>query len=166
MMTRQTLIVTLLALALSAQAAGLAAQQAGIAFGGLKTDIAEPVQVQADSLSINQADGSASFAGNVVITQGEMRLEAALVTVLYAEGGGTIDSLRAEGGVALNAGSDSAAAESADYRPDTGALVLAGNVRLTQGGATITGERLELNLQTGLGTMSGGVTTTFTPGGN
>lgn len=166
MILRRNLNATLLALGLAFAAQGLGAQQAGVAFGGLKTDISQPVQVSADSLQVNQADGSAAFEGHVLITQGEMRLTAARVSVHYAAEGKAIDVLTAEGGVTLTAGSDSASSDSAEYRPDSGALVLLGHVALTQGGASISGERLELNLKTGLGTMSGGVTTTFAPGGN
>ena len=150
-----------LALALPA-----AAQETGIAFGGLRTDISQPVQVDADSLSINQGDGSATFTGNVVISQGDMRLQAALVSIVYSADRQSIASMRAEGGVTLSAGSDAAKAQTAEYLPGTGELTLSGDVVLTQGQAAISGQKLVLNLQTGLGTMSGRVTTIFTPGGN
>ena len=47
-----------------------------VTFGGMRADISAPVEVAADNLSVNQADGSAVFTGNVVIGQGEMRLSA------------------------------------------------------------------------------------------
>ena len=53
------------------------AQDAAISFGGLKQDTSLPVEVKADSLAVNQADGSATFTGNVLVGQGEMRLSAA-----------------------------------------------------------------------------------------
>ena len=59
------------------------AQGANVAFAGLKTDVSQPVQVVADQLSVNQTDGTASFSGNVVITQGDMRLQAGAVTIHY-----------------------------------------------------------------------------------
>lgn len=144
----------------------LAAQETGIAFGGLRTDISQPVQIDADSLSVDQADGSATFTGNVVIAQGDMRLTAALVMIRYSADRQSIESLRAEGGVTLSAGSDAASAQSADYLPGSGELTLSGDVVLTQGQAAISGQKLVLNLETGLGTMSGRVTTIFTPGNN
>lgn len=166
MTNRRNLMAVLLASVLAAAAPPLAAQEAGIQFGGLKTDISQPVQVTAETLSINQADGSASFAGKVVITQGDMRLEAAAVTVRYSADRTAIDSLEAEGGVTLSAGTDAATADRASYLPGTGDLTLAGNVLLTQGQAAISGQSLVLNLESGLGTMSGNVTTVFTPGNN
>ena len=69
-------------------AAGLAAltlpaasQQATIAFGDLEQDTSLPVEVQADQLAVNNADGTAVFSGNVLVTQGDMTLAAAEVLV-------------------------------------------------------------------------------------
>lgn len=166
MIFRQSVKACLLALGLALTAPPLAAQEAGVTFGGLRTDISQPVQVTADSLSINQADGQAQFSGNVTVTQGDMVLTAAKVSIRYGADNRTIAALHAEGGVSLAAGSDSAQADSAEYLPDTGDLTLLGNVMLTQGAATISGQKLVLNLETGLGTMSGRVTTVFSPEGN
>ena len=153
-----------LALALT-PAAGWA-QGTNVAFAGLKTDISQPVQVDADQLSVNQEDGTATFSGNVVVVQGDMRLQAGEVTIVYSADNRAIQSLRADGGVTLAAGTDAATADSAEYSPDTGDLVLLGQVVLTQGQAALSGEKLTLSLKTGTGTMSGRVTTIFSPGNN
>jgi len=142
------------------------AQGTDIAFAGLKTDPNAPVQVTADQLSVNQADGKAVFTGNVVVTQGDMKLQAGVVTVEYAQDKKAIAALHASGGVTLAAGTDAAQASEADYKPDTGDLVMSGDVLLTQGAAAISGQKLVLSMKTGTGTMEGPVTTTFTPGGN
>lgn len=159
----QMIAATVLALGLTLPAH---AQDTNVAFAGLKTDVSQPVQVDADQLSVNQADGTATFSGNVVITQGDMKLQAGTVTILYSADNKAIESLHAEGGVTLAAGTDAATAESADYLPDTGDLTLIGHVVLTQGQAAISGEELVLSLKSGTGTMSGRVTTIFTPGNN
>ena len=156
----------LLAFGLGLLASAATAQGANIEFAGLKTDVSQPVQVTADQLSVNQADGTAVFSGNVVITQGAMKLKAATVTILYAADRKSVESLHADGGVTLASGTDAASAETADYLPNTGDLTLIGKVILTQGQAAISGEKLVLSLTSGLGTMSGRVTTVFTPGGN
>jgi lipopolysaccharide export system protein LptA len=140
------------------------AQGTNVAFAGLKTDITQPVQVTADQLSVNQTDGTATFTGNVIILQGDMKVQAAEVLVTYATDNQSIQSLHAGGGVTVAAGSDAAQSETADYRPDTGELILQGAVVLTQGAAALSGEKLTLSLKSGLGTMSGRVTTIFTPG--
>ena len=160
------IVPIIVALGLALSPLGAAAQGANVAFAGLKTDVSQPVQVVADQLSVSQTDGTASFTGNVVITQGDMRLQAGSVTIHYSADKKAIENLHAEGGVTLAAGTDAATAESADYRPDTGDLTLLGNVVLTQGAAAISGEKLVLSLQSGTGTMSGRVTTIFTPGDN
>lgn len=154
----KALALVLLLLPAAAQAAGT-----DVAFAGLKTDPTLPVQVSADQLSVNQNDGSAIFKGNVVVTQGQMKLEAATVQVEYAADKKTIARLLADGGVKLAAGTDAASAKTAEYAPETGDLLLTGDVILTQGSSAISGQKLTISLKTGLGTMDGRVTTTFTP---
>lgn len=153
----------LFAVALALMPALALAAGTDIAFGGLKTDTKQPVQVTADQLSVNQTDGTAEFKGNVQVTQGTMTLQAATVRVEYAADKKSIARMLASGGVKLAAGTDAAQAANAEYRPDSGDLVLTGDVILTQTGNAISGEKLTVNLKTGLGTMEGRVTTTFTP---
>jgi len=144
--------------------APVAAQGTNVAFAGLKTDITQPVEVSADQLSVNQADGTAVFSGNVIVMQGTMKLQAGEVKIAYSADNKAIQSLHAGGGVTLAAGTDAATATEADYMPDSGDLVLTGSVVLTQGPAAISGQKLTLSLKSGTGTMSGRVTTVFTPG--
>jgi lipopolysaccharide export system protein LptA len=100
------------------------------------------------------------------VVQGDMRLQAGEVTIVYSTDNRSIETLHAEGGVTLAAGTDAATAQTADYRPDTGDLVLIGDVVLTQGAVALSGQKLTLSLTSGTGTMSGRVTTIFTPGSN
>ncbi len=154
----KALALVLMLLPVAAQAAGT-----DVAFNGLKTDPTLPVQVTADQLSVNQNDGTALFKGNVVVTQGSMTLAAATVQVQYGPDKKTIAKLLADGGVKLVAGTDAASSQTAEYAPETGDLLLTGDVILTQGASAISGQKLTLSLKTGLGTMDGRVTTTFTP---
>lgn len=135
----------------------------GISFDGLKTDPTAPLQVTADQLSVSQADGSAVFTGHVVVTQSGMELQATTVTVIYDKISKSIAGLHASGGVTVKAGTNVAAADAAVYTVGTSGLVMTGNVILTMTQATIAGESLTINLTTGLGTMTGRVTTTFVP---
>lgn len=137
----------------------------GVTFAGLKTDPKAPVNVTADQLTVVQADGKATFSGNVVVTQADLVLTAAQVEVIYAQDRKAIARLHATGGVTVKAGANAAQADEALYTVDTSDLVMTGKVLLTEGQATIAGEKLTVNLKTGLGTMSGRVTSTFTPGG-
>lgn len=156
-----TLVATL------ALSSGMAmAQQAKIAFGELNQDTTLPVQVQADQLAVNNADGSAVFSGNVVVVQGEMKLAANEVQVKYGSDGKSIDQLLASGGVTISNLGDAAEAQEALYTIASGVIVLSGNVRLTQGPSAMAGQKLTINLKDGSGIMEGRVTTTFVPGGN
>lgn len=144
----------------------LGAQGTTIDFGGLKTDTTLPVEVTADSLTVTQTDGVAVFSGNVLVTQGDMKLSAAEVRVEYGTDGTGISRLFASGGVTLKAGTDAAEAVEAVYTVATGEVVMQGHVLLTQGQAAISGEKLVVSLKDGTGKMEGRVTTTFVPGGN
>lgn len=155
------------ALILSVLLAGPAiAQQAKIAFGGLKQDTTLPVEVQADQLAVNNADGTAMFSGNVLVGQGDMRFAAAEVLVKYGADGKSIDQLIASGGVTISNLADAAEAQNAVYSIDSGIVVLTGEVLLTQGASAIAGQKLTIDLKAGTGIMEGRVSTTFVPGGN
>ncbi len=157
-----TLLVTLY-LALGAIPADAQAQSTNVAFGTIQQDTSLPVEVTADSLSVSQTDGAAIFTGNVVIIQGEMRLAAPRVLVIYAEAGpentGRIERLEATGGVTLVSGPDAAEAERADYNIDDGQVVMQGNVLLTQGASALTSDKMTVNLEGGTAQMDGRVRT-------
>jgi lipopolysaccharide export system protein LptA len=142
------------------------AQGANVTFGGLRQDTSLPVEVTADSLQINQADGAATFEGNVLVSQGDIRMSAGEVRVVYAEEAGRISELRAIGGVTFVSGSDAAEAEEAVYDIDSGRLVMSGDVLLTQGPTALSAQRMVVDLRSGTGALEGGVRTVFQPGGN
>jgi lipopolysaccharide export system protein LptA len=142
------------------------AQDAQVAFGGLRQDTTLPVEVKAESLTVNQTDGSATFTGNVLVGQGEMRLAAQTVRVEYAADGKSIAKLHATGGVTLASNSDAAESNEAVYAVDAGTVLMTGNVLLTQGPSAIAGQKLLIDLKAGTGRMEGGVSTVFSPGGN
>jgi len=158
MLRRAMIVLTLLAQPALAQTT---------AFGGMTADIKAPVEVSADALSVNQADGSATFTGNVVIAQGDMRLGADSVTVVYAEGGQQrISRLTAKGDVTLVSGGDAAEAQQADYDVTAGRVTLTGDVMLTQGENLLAGESMVVNLADGTAQVQGRVRSVIQPGGN
>lgn len=144
----------------------VAEAQQKIAFGDLNQDTTQPVQVSADQLAVNNADGTAVFSGNVIVTQGEMKLAAGEVKVTYGTQQNDIESLVASGGVTVTNLGDAAEAQEAVYTIDSGVIVLSGNVLLTQGPSAMAGQKLTIDLKDGTGVMEGRVTTTFQPGGN
>lgn len=141
-------------------------QGAKVALGGLKQDTTLPVEVTADELAVNQADGAATFSGNVLVIQGAMRMTAATVRVQYAADGKGIAQLNATGGVTYVNATDAAEAAEAAYTLASGEMILSGNVLLTQGQGAISGQKLVIDLKAGTGTMEGRVKTVFQPGGN
>jgi lipopolysaccharide export system protein LptA len=135
------------------------AQGTNVAFGTFAADPTLPVEVTADGLDVNQADGTAIFTGDVLIGQGEMRLSAQRVLVVYNQEEGGIKQLVASGGVTLVSGPDAAEADDADYTIDTGVILMTGNVLLTQGQNALTSQKMTINLITGTANMAGRVKT-------
>lgn len=146
--------------------APVTAQEAKIAFGDLEQDTSQPVEVTSETFSVNNADGTAVFTGDVKVSQGKMVLSAAEVQVKYDPEGRAIREMVASGGVSVTNLGDTAQSDSAVYTIDSGVIVLSGNVRLAQGPSTMQGQKLTINLKDGTGIMEGRVTTTFVPGGN
>ena len=145
---------------------GAAAHDAGIGFGAGAFDRSAPVEVTADSLTTDRAEGVAVLTGNVVVVQGDLRLAAREVVVRYATGGegsGRIERLEAEGDVVIVSGADAAEGEAAVYTLGSGEVVMTGDVVVTQGDATVAGDRVAVNLETGVGTVTGRVRTVLQP---
>ncbi|GAA6191332.1 LptA/OstA family protein [Phaeobacter sp. NW0010-22] len=151
--------VLIFSLLLALGAAPVLAQSANVAFGAIKADPSLPVEVTADTLDVNQEDGSAEFLGNVVVGQGEMRLSAKRVLVIYNQEASGIERMEATGDVVLVSGPDAAQAERADYTIDSGVIVMTGNVLLTQGQNALTSNKMTVNLITGTAQMVGRVKT-------
>ena len=139
------------------------AQQANIAFGAAPQDTDQPVEVTADSLSVDQESGRAVFSGSVLAAQGEMKLSADRVLVVYAAESDRIVRLEATGGVTLVSGADAAEAQSADYDIDAGQIVMRGDVVLLQGDNVLNAQSMTVDLTTGTARMDGRVRTIMAP---
>lgn len=143
-------------------------QGASIAMGTPDFDTGQPVEVSADTLSVDQSTGQAIFAGNVLVVQGQVRMTAGRVLVVYgsdASGAASgIDRLEADGGVTFVTATDAAEAEAAIYSVSGGTVTLSGDVLLTQGQNAISGDRLVIDLASGTGQVEGRVRTIFQTG--
>lgn len=141
-----------------------------VAFGDLQQDTSLPVEISADQLEIDQVDGTATFNGNVIIGQGEMRLSASKVRVEYVlvdgSNTGDISKLYAVGGVTLVNGAAVAEANEAEYSVEDGTIEMTGDVILTQGANALSSESMVVDLATGFATMEGRVRTILQTGGN
>ncbi len=156
----------LIAICLALTLATPALAQTNINLGGISADPTAPVEVSADSLSVDQDSGTAVFDGNVLIGQGDLRLSAGRVEVIYSDATGDIALLKAAGGVTFVTATEAAEAQTADYDLTAGTLVLSGEVLLTQGASALSADEMRINLNTGNAQMTGRVTTVFQQGGN
>jgi lipopolysaccharide export system protein LptA len=157
-MTKFTAFVVAMLLAAPAFA------QTNINLGGIRADSSAPVEVAADSLTIDQDTGTAVFSGNVVIGQGDLRLSAGSVRVIYDEATGDITKLNASGGVTFVTATEAAEAQTAVYDLTSGTIVLTGDVLLTQGASALSANQMTVNVNTGTAQMSGRVRTVFQQG--
>ena len=140
------------------------AQGTNIALGGVRADPTAPVEVTADNLTVDQESGTAVFAGDVVIGQGDLRISAAEVQVFYDESTGDITRLTGSGGVIFVTATEAAEAQRADYDLAAGTLVMSGDVLLTQGASALSAERMTVDLNSGTARMEGRVRTVFQQG--
>jgi len=157
-MTKLMAFITALLIATSAYG------QTNINLGGIRADSTAPVEVAADSLSVDQDSGTAVFTGNVVIGQGDLRLSAGTVRVVYTEKTGNIAQLIASDGVTFVTTTEAAEAQDADYNLITGILTLTGDVLLTQGTSALSSDEMTINVNSGSAQMSGRVRTIFQQG--
>lgn len=145
-------------------ACAASAQSMQVGFGGLKQDPTAPVEVTSETLSVSQSDGKAIFSGDVLVVQGEMRLSAPTVEVVYDTDGAAIARLHARGGVTLVSATDAAEAKSAVYTVATGEVVMTGEVLMTQGPSAISADRMVVDLKTGKARVDGRVKTLINTG--
>jgi len=144
--------------------AGVAsAQGTQVAFGSVQHDSSLPVEVTANKLDVNQNDGTAVFTGDVLIGQGQMRLSAPRVLVVYLEDQSGIKRLEATGGVTLVSGEDAAESRKADYNVQTGMIEMYGDVLLVQGVNALTADKMFVDTFAGTARMNGRVKTVLQP---
>lgn len=139
--------------------AGAGAQEL-TSVGNFDTD--QPIEINADSLEVQQDNNLAIFSGNVIAAQGDMRLKAQTLKVYYrrSEGGATqgeatISRIDAIGGVFLSSPNETAQGAVGVYDVENRVVTLSGSVVLTRGDNVIRGERLVLDLTTGRSRVDG-----------
>jgi len=133
---------------------------------GLKGhDSNAPVDVGADRIEVQDRANRAIFSGNVQARQGNMTLNSARLTVVYANGRDVqIQRLEASGGVTLRTPTETARSQYAIYDLGRGLVTMIGAVNLDQGSNHVQGGRLVLDLDTHRAVLDGGgrVTGRFT----
>jgi lipopolysaccharide export system protein LptA len=115
-----------------------------------------PVNYAADRIELQDKAKRVVLSGNVDVTQGDLRMQAARSTVAYTnEGSLKIQRLDAVGGVTVTRGSESARGDVAVYDFNRRIITMAGNVALRRGTDTLNGGRLVMDLNTGISSIDG-----------
>jgi lipopolysaccharide export system protein LptA len=135
----------------------------------------QPVDYAADRIELQDRQQRVVLSGDVVISQGDLKLTAERTTVAYTNQGSLrIQRIDATGGVTVNRGGESARGAVAVYDLNRKVIVLSGGVALRRGTDTLNGGRLTMDLNSGLtsidggrssGTATGSATGTRTQGG-
>jgi lipopolysaccharide export system protein LptA len=122
-------------------------------------DIEQAIDIAADSLEVHQSDNLAIFKGSVVVTQGNLKMTANDITVFYDNSAGgldpTIARIDATGEVKITSSAERAEGDWGIYDVKARLITMGGNVVLQRGESIIIGERLELDLVTGITKIDG-----------
>ncbi len=120
-------------------------------------DTSGPIDVDAARIEIQDAANQAVFSGDVVIRQGKMTLTADSVKVLYTRKSGSpeMQRLDARGNVKLVSPTERATGNTGIYDVAAKIITMVGNVTLDRGGSNLKGQRLVLNLVSGLTSFDG-----------
>lgn len=142
---------------------------------GFKTDPDAPIEIEADTLEVEQNAQTATFIGNVVAVQGGMRLRSDQLIVTYAQksdgtasedggtGGAEITRIDAKSNVHVMSEDDqSASGDWALYLVADETITMGDAVILRQGENVIRGQRLRIDLNSGQARVEGGVSATDT----
>jgi lipopolysaccharide export system protein LptA len=156
---------------------------------GLTANSGQPVRIESTSLEVRDKSRMATFTGNVKVTQGDSTVQCKVLVVFYEDnsapapatksgpaiaspGGGKqqIKRMEAKGDVIITQKDQTATGENGLFDVKANTLTLTGNVVLTQGTSVLNGDRMVVNLTTGVthvdSSGKGPVRALFTPGQN
>ncbi|MBV9044413.1 MAG: hypothetical protein JO348_10655 [Alphaproteobacteria bacterium] len=134
-------------------------------------DANQPIAISADRFvaeknpqSGNNGQITGTYSGNVVVTQGDIKMRANSVRINVI--GGKPDKIYASGNVVVQSPSGNAQGDNGVYDVAPRLVTLTGHVVLTKGANVMRGPQLTVNLVTGVAQLGGGgrVNSTLTPG--
>jgi len=122
-------------------------------------DSTAPIDFGADRIELQDKANRAVLSGGVAVKQGEMTLNAARMTVSYTGqvigGNPQVSRLDASGGVLVKRPDQTARSQYAVYDLNRRVITMLGGVSLDQGGNTVNGGRLTINLDSGRAVIDG-----------
>ena len=128
----------------------------GQSLTGLSASNGESTSIEADSMTVEDDRGQATFTGNVIVVRGGHRIAAGLLNVFYAGGGANakgpaqLTRITAKDHVVVNTpANEVATGDGLLYDAPHNQLVMTGNVTVSQGGNVIHGDKLVVDLTTG-----------------
>jgi lipopolysaccharide export system protein LptA len=145
------------------------------ALQGFSQNRGQPVQIEAGALEVRDKDKVATFSGNVKVVQGDTTMRCKSLVVFYEQqgqqqagtqpmkaatpgpgGSSQISRLEATGGVTVNQKDQTATGDSALFDMKANTVTLKGNVVVSQGQNVMRGDRLVVNLTTGVSQVIAG----------
>jgi len=135
-------------------------------------DANQPIAVSADRFVAEKnptagANGTitGTYSGNVIITQGEIRMRANTVRINVIDN--KPNKIYADGAVVVNSASGTATGDAGVYDVAPRLVTLTGHVVLTKDKNVMRGAQLTVNLVTGVAQLGGGgrINSTLQPGG-
>jgi lipopolysaccharide export system protein LptA len=160
------------------------------ALQGFSQNRDQPVQIEAATLEVRDKDKVATFTGDVRVTQGDTNLRCSLLVVFYEQddvgagkgksmkaatpgpgGQQKIKRLEARGGVVVTQKEQTATGDTGIFDMKSNTVTLNGKVVMTQGQNVLRGDRLVVNLTSGVSRVEseaggGRVQGLFQPGGS
>jgi lipopolysaccharide export system protein LptA len=145
------------------------------ALQGFSQNRDQPVHIEASTLEVRDKDKMATFSGNVRVTQGDTGLRCKSLVVFYEQNGGEADKsksvalanpgpggqqrikkLEARGGVVVTQKAETATGDLGLFDMQTNTVTLTGNVVMTQGQNVLRGDRLVVDLTSGVSRVESG----------
>jgi lipopolysaccharide export system protein LptA len=149
-MTKTALLATL---AFASFASTASAQGVPNPFSGMGRDSDKPIAIAADTTTADLRNETATYAGNVRVEQGNLKLRSDTLSIKAAKG--TISRIEAKGNVVLASPQGQATGSSATYDIAERQVRMGGKVTLVQGQNILQGTSLVINLATGRAALTG-----------
>ena len=141
------------------------------ALQGFSQNRDEPVKIRAAALELREKDKMATFTGDVYVLQGDTEMRCKQLVVFYEEETGTrtvkaaepgpggdrqIRRIEAKGNVVVTQKDQNATGDAATFNMRENTVTLVGNVVVTRGADVLRGQRLVVDLTSGVSKMDQG----------